>query len=212
MGIFREYGERLDKIARYAINNYFEARKNVEIAEAVYNRENDPHKTLNNYEQQAKASRAKANLFEAQKAVKDARQFMVTEIESIREVGRELQAEINTRFCANGEQVSIGTLELLKSGILKPQEYFSLYDKAQQDGNHTMMRLIGRYAGESAKDAPTKELEMQMTRLANNAQHTMGGEYMTLFGNFLDAYARSANNPAMLNRWDEMTAGIINSF
>lgn len=212
MGIFSEYGRRLDSITKSAIDNYKDAAQKAEIAEVRYNVESDPHKTINNAQQQAVAARAKADMLEAQQATRDAQQFMVKEIDSVRAVGQELQAAVGERFCANGEQVDIGTLELLKSGILKPQEYFSLYSKADKDGNHTMMRLIGKYAGDAAAQAPTQELQHQMESLANNSRHTMGSEYMNLFNAFLDAYSRTANNPAMIAKWDELTAGMINSF
>ena len=87
-----------------------------------------------------------------------------------------------------------------------------LYDKAQKDGNHTMCRLLGKYAGDAAESAPTKELQAQMRTLASNAQSTAGREYTDRFNALLDAYSRTANNPAMMDRWDEITAQNIETF
>ena len=214
MGIFSEYGKRLNSIAKSAMENYKEAAQKAEIAEVRYKAESDPHKdpAHNNYEQQAKAARAKAEMLDAQQALRDAQQFMVKELDSVEAVGRELKAAVFERFCADGEQVNIGTLELLKSGILKSEEYIALFDRANKDGNQTMMRLIGRYAGEAAPKAPTKELEVALERLASTAQHTMGNEYIDTYNAFVDAYSRTARNPAMIDRWDEIAAGIIASF
>ena len=147
-----------------------------------------------------------------QKAAKEAQAFMIQEINSVQAVGRELQAAVTAAFCADGSQVDMATVELMRSGILKPHEYFMLYDKAQKSGNHTMCRLIGKYAGDVAQTAPTQELQAQLNTLANNAQHTAGNDYIMAFNYLQDAYSRTANNPAMMDRWDEMTAATIENF
>lgn len=212
MGIFSEYGKKADSIVKAAMKNYIDARNKAEIATAIYERDADPYAdpSKTNLEQQAKAARSKAAMLDAQKALKDAQQFMLKEIDSVSAVGKELQAAVNERFCADGGQVDIGTLELLKSGILKAKEFFSLYEKAAKDGNHTMMRLIGKYAGDAAVKAPTKELETQLRTLAINSQReTMGNQYIDCFNAYLDAYGRAANNPALVDRWEELTAGTL---
>lgn len=214
MSKFKNYADKVNSIAKAAFNNYREAVQAAEKAEKRYKDECDPHKdpTGSNYEQQARIARAKADMLEAHKAVKDAQAFMQQEINSVQAVGRELQAAVAAEFCADGSQVDMATVELMRSGILKPQEYFMLYDKAQKDGNHTMCRLLGKYAGDAAESAPTRELQAQMRTLATNAQHTAGQEYTDRFNHLLDAYSRTANNPAMIDRWDEITAQNIETF
>ena len=214
MSKFKTYADRVNSIAKAAFDNYREALAKLQKAEKRYKDECDPHKdpTGRDYEQQAAIARAKANMLDAQKAVKDAQAFMLQEINSVQAVGREMQAAVAAAFCADGSQVDMATVELMRSGILKPQEYFMLYDKAQKEGNHTMCRLLGKYAGDAAESAPTKELQAQMRTLASNAQRTAGSEYTDRFNALLDAYSRTANNPAMIDRWDEITAQNIETF
>ena len=211
MSKFKSYADRVNTIAKAAFAAYLDAKAKEERAEARYREETDPYKG-GSYEQQARAARAKADLLDAQKEVKEAQKFMQSEIDNVRAVGRELQAAVAAEYCPDGSQVDMATVELMRSGILKPHEYFSLYEKAQNAGNHTMCRLIGKYIGDAAPNAPTNELQAQMTQIANNAQHTAGQEYTDRFNALLDAYSRTANNPAMMDRWDEITAQNIETF
>ena len=214
MSKFKSYAERVNSIAKAAFDAYNEAARKLEKAEARYKEESSPYKDPGhtNYEQQAKAARARADMLEAQKALRKAKNFMISETASIKAVGRELQEAVSREYTARGEDVDLATLELMKSGILKPQEYFTLYEAAHRNGNNTMMRLIGKYAGETAGKAPTNELQERLNTLANVAQVTPGKEYMDAFNVLEDAYNRTANNPAMMPRWGEITDSVIENF
>jgi len=211
---FKSYAERVNEIARAAFANYIEAAGKQEIAEARYKEETSPYKdpAHNDYKQQAKAARAKAEMLDAQQEVRNAQKFLFEEAASIRAVGRELQEAVNREYSAKGEEVDLATLELLKSGILKPQEYFTLYETAQGNGNNTMCRLIGKYAGEAAENAPTNELQARLIALANAAQQTGGRAFIDAFSMLEDAYNRTANNPAMISSWGKITDSIIANF
>ena len=56
-------------------------------------------------------------------------------------------------FSAKPGQVDTATVELLKSGILEPDEYARLMNDAGTAGNATMQRIIGRFASEAAEQA-----------------------------------------------------------
>lgn len=214
MSKFKPYAERVNSIAKAAFDAYNEAARKLEKAEARYKEESSPYKDPghNNYEQQAKAARAKADMLEAQKALREAKNFMISETASIKAVGRELQEAVTREYAAKGEEVDLATLELMKSGILKAPEYFTLYEAAQGNGNNTMCRLIGKYAGEAADKAPTKELQERLNTLATVAQHTPGKAHMDAFNVLEDAFNRTANNPAMMPRWGEITDSVIENF
>lgn len=214
MSKFVSYVERANSIATSSFDNYKEARDKYQKAEARYKAESSRYKDPagTNYRQQSIAARAKADLLEAEQALRDAQKFMQDEISSVQEVGRELQEAVYREYAAKGEEVDLATLELLKSGILKSQEYFTLYETARGNGNNTMMRLIGKYADEAADKAPTRELQERLHTLYNIASVTPGKEYMDAFSVLEDAYRRTANNPDMIPRWDEMTAAIIKNF
>lgn len=214
MSLFTEYGKRMNDIAKAAMQQYQVALSKVKNAEDIFQKESDPYKdpTRSDFEQQAAISRAKANLYEAQHALKVAKSVMLAEVASIKSVGKELEKAVSEHFVADGSQVDSGTLELLKSGVLKSHEYISLYEKAEKAGNHTMMRIIGKYAGDVSVKAPTAELQRQMNAIANDARRMNGSEYIDRYNTFLDAYNRTANNPSMIPRWDEITDPILKDF
>lgn len=215
MSKFKSYAERVNDIAKAAFANYIEAVENQEKAEARYREETSPYKdpAHNDYKQQAKAARAKADMLEAQQEVRKAQAFMQSEAASIRSVGRELQEAVNREYSAKGEEVDLATLELLKSGILKPQEYITLYETAQGNGNNTMVRIIGKYAGEAADKAPTKDLQERLNTLATVTQYeTPGRAYIEAFNVLEDAYTRTANNPSMIPHWEQLTDNVIANF
>ncbi len=215
MGMFVEFGQRMNKVALDAFSAYIDAREKLAIAEREYNKESNPYldPTGKNYEQQAYAARAKANMLEAQNKLRQEQANLRNGIDSLMAIRKELQAAISEKLCASGDQVDIGTLELLKSGIMKPQEYFTLFNRASESHNHTMMRLIGKYAGEVAPKAPTKELEAQMRVLASNARRAASGdEYLQSCDSFINAYQRTANNPNMLKSWNDIANQILAGF
>ena len=215
MGMFREYGKRLNETALAAISKYIDAREQETIAEKLYKKESDPYldPNHNNYEQQAYAADAKAAYLRSQQKTRDAQKAMLKETDSLMAIRKELQAAISDKLCANGGQVDIGTLELLRSEILRPSEYFTLFSRAKESSNFTMMRLIGRYAGDAAPKAPTKDDEAQLRSLASEArQISMGTEYLQRCDAFIDTYRRTANNPRIAGRWEEMTGEILSGF
>lgn len=214
MSKFKPYAERVNSIAKAAFDAYNEAARKLEKAEARYKELSSPYNDPNHtdYEMQARVARAKADMLEAQQALRDAQKFMQSETASIKAVGRELQEAVTREYAAKGEEVDLATLELMKSGILKAPEYFTLYEAAQGNGNNTMCRLIAKYAGEAADKAPTKELQERLNTLATVAQHTPGKAHMDAFNVLEDAFNRTANNPAMMPRWGEITDSVIENF
>lgn len=212
MSKFREYARKVNTIARAAMEGYTEAAEKAQKADERYNATIARYRGNSGPEAQAAIARARADMLEAQQAKKQAQAFMQKEIDSVAAVGRELKAAVSAAFTADGSQVDMATLELLKSGILKSDEYVSLYNAAANSGNHTMMRLIGKYAGDVAQDAPTKEKETQLRQLESMSRAAMGGQYLEAFNMLQDTYARTANNPSMIKSWDMLTAETIENF
>lgn len=215
MSKFKSYAERVNSIAKSAFENYKDATRKLEEAESNYrvlaSPYNDPAKK--DYELQAKIVNAKADVEEAQNEVKKAKEFMQSEAASIRVVKAELQKAIDAEYSANGEDVDIATLELLKSGALKPMEYISLYETAERNGNYTMQRIIGKFAGEVANKAPTYELQKRLNSISVVSKYgSIGKAHMEAFEVLEDIYSRTAKNPAMIDRWGELTDSIIAEF
>lgn len=57
---------------------------------------------------------------------------------------------------ATGKKVDLATVELLKSGILRPEEIKALINDF--DGNSAMLRIIGNYAYKKGKEEKNNEL------------------------------------------------------
>lgn len=61
-----------------------------------------------------------------------------------------LQKELRADGAASPDAIDGNALELLKSGIMTPDDYYALLDK--YDNNPTMLRMIGKYAQDAADD------------------------------------------------------------
>lgn len=61
-----------------------------------------------------------------------------------------LEAEIKANNAANPDSIDSNALELLKSGIMTADDYYTLLDK--YDDNSTMLRLIGKFAQDAAEN------------------------------------------------------------
>lgn len=130
---------------------------------------------------------------------------------------RELAAAIDDAYSADPAQLDTATLELLKSGILTGSEYAKLLEQAKAASNPTMVRMIGRYAGEAAKargeSHGMNDREATALRMAEyNSRSYTGGDRLQAFDNMVELYHRCTNNPAMIDHWDEFTAETVENF
>ena len=215
MSKFNKYAVRLNEIAKAAFSEYKVAENKYQNAKEKYEHEANPyvqHSTHSKLEQDAAIARAKADMLAAQQALKNAQENMQKQVDSVQNLRRELETAVDEEYCANGEQVDIATLELLKSGVLKSKEYITLFNRAQQNNNYTMQRIIGKYMGDAAEKAPTNELQVQMRTLANSSQVKMGSDEMGVFDALTDVFSRCSRNPLLIDRWDGLTAEAIEEF
>ena len=104
----------------------------------------------------AKSARAQADFLEAKEAYRKAKGVLESHKSEIAALRKELVAELDDHYAADPAALDSNTLELLKSGVLKANEYAKLMDKAQAAGNHTMARMIGKYAADAAEEGGNK--------------------------------------------------------
>lgn len=92
-----------------------------------------------------------------------------------RELRVELQRETKADGLANPDAIDPNGLELLKSGVLTPDDYCGLVDK--YDSNPTMLRLVGRYAQEAAEnltdDRTARGALLQVAVVCKNGQSSV---------------------------------------
>lgn len=96
-------------------------------------------------------------------------------------------------------------------------EYAKLLEQAKAASNPTMVRMIGRYAGEAAKGRGEShgmnDREATALRMAEyNSRSYTGGDRLQAFDNMVELYHRCTNNPAMIDHWDEFTAETVENF
>ena len=104
------------------------------------------------------------------------------------------------------------TMELLRSGILKPAEYATLFENANQANNATMCRLIAKAAADAAANAKDDDVARQFRHTANRGRDVNGQPYMDAFDSMADALDRSLRRTYLIPKWDELTAHIRENF
>ena len=96
-------------------------------------------------------------------------------------------------------------------------EYTKLLEQAKAASNATMVRMIGKYAGDAAKargeSHGMNDREATALRMAEyNSRSYTGGDRLQAFDNMVELYHRCTNNPAMIDHWDEFTAETVENF
>jgi tetratricopeptide (TPR) repeat protein len=192
------------------------ARANFEVikkAEQKLNRakeQADLYHNVSSYDSEVRAKdlRAQADLEEAKKAYEEALKSFKATTSNAKDIRARLEASLEEEYRIRPTQVDAVTLELMKSGIMKSADYRHLLEEAKKDGNHTMTRLIGKYAND-ASDARTKthgatDPEATALRLLANEGNTDNGkEYLDSFDSMDRIYHKCTENPFMIDHWDE---------
>ena len=86
----------------------------------------------NDYERLAQKARAKADYEDAKANLEAAKALLRSMNLDVGQIRKELAAAIEDEYIAKPSQIDTNTLELLKSGILKPGEYSSLMNAAKE--------------------------------------------------------------------------------
>ena len=151
---------------------------------------------------------------EAKKKLDDVKRSMALKINEAENIGRELAAAVEHDCSVDPAQMDMATVELLRSGILRPAEYASLMRDAQTAGNVTMQRVIAKYADTAAEEISKKYgvgdvAAKQLRAVAHEGNANSGRAQLDMFNVLYDAFKRTMNNPAMIPKWNELTAPIL---
>lgn len=213
MSRFNEYARRLDTLARENFQKYINAKEEYENAcdkLAQY----PQHYGNVDHEYECKRIRAIADHAEAKAAfdvVKNEYADTVREVEKIR---AELVNAIEADYIVDPAQLDNNTLELMKSGVLKPADYERFMNDALENENHAMVRMIAKYAEEASKALETSGVDHKtyyegrerLNNVVNACKTDDGREYLEAFDVIAETYRRTVNNPAMISYWDQLTA------
>jgi len=211
MSKFNHYARELNEIATGAFKTFKEADKKLKEATDAINKygrygANIPQGMA------AEHARAKANYYDAKDAFEAAKKGLSTNSEEIKTLRKNLVSAIDAENMANPAQLNTATLELLKSGILSANEYAHLLEQAKSEGNNTMVRLIGKYAADAAKNTQDSAQAMILRGVAYDSKSISGADRVQAFDYMLDVMNRASNNPAMVDCWDELTADTVAKF
>lgn len=200
-----------EKINEYASTIFTEiqnAEEEYHEAEAERNKFKLPS---GDAEYMAKAARAMANFELAKAELNNIKLTIPGKVnDTLSQLRSEYKAEIEKELGANAADINMQQLELLKSGIMKPDEYTAMFNKAASEKNATMLRMIGKYASEAAEqyekvygvyDARCIELRT----VANMAKQDLVSAALSVFDSISEIMRRSVNNPGIIPSWDAFT-------
>ena len=216
MSKFNSYAKKVDEMAKAAFEAYRKAETAYKKAEEKA-RQYPQRNGFVDAEYAAKSARAQADFLEAKAAFETARRTFRDSETQFNGMRKELAAAIDDAYSVDPAQLDTATLELLKSGILKGSEYAKLLNEAKAASNPTMVRMIGKYAGDAAKargeSHGMNDSEAQAMRYAEyDSRNYTGGDRLQAFDNMVELYHRCTNNPAMIDHWDEFTAETVENF
>lgn len=211
MSEFNHFIRQINDIAAEAFKEYTAvetAYKNAESKKNAF-----PSRNGLGYEYDAKCARYAADYAEAAAALdKFRRDGFYGYRKRMDEVRKELVAAVDSHFTADPAALDMATLELLKSGILKPAEYNRLMDKAINDSNHTMARMIGQYAKAAAENAGDRDTATALRSVSYKSNGMNGSNYVEAFDFVTSLYDRCSRNPALYSKWDELAGEVIEKF
>lgn len=219
---FNHFAIKANEIARKGLEELTAAE--TKLAEAEITSKKYPQKTggrIVDTEYLARSARAFADLVEAQKGLERVRRSMDDYSREINSVRDELRAALNDEYAVDPTQLDGNVLELLKSGIMRPDEYIRLLNDAKEKGNYTTMRLICKYADAAASEIEKrygpenpehyKAQELRAAALMSSADPT--GDKLAQYDVILEAFQRSAMNSRMYtHHWGEMVNPILENF
>lgn len=212
MSKYNSYAKRIDEIAKKNFAAYIDAKSAYDAAFDHHTK--NPRPTgISDAATITAAARAEIDYHEKKEALDRVRRELndsVTMIESLRS---ELSKMIASDFMANPDDLDGNTIELMRSGILSPEEFENLANK--NANNHTMLRLIGSYAKQKVAEADRENDFMARRKLntvVDMARRADGRAYLEVFDGIADTYNRCVRNPAMISFWDQLTSEAIERF
>ena len=211
MSKFNHFIRQINDIAAAAFKEYAAdetAYKNAESKKNAYPRRNGLGADYT-----AKSARYEADYAEALAAYdKFRKNGFYGYRQRMNEVRKEFVAAVESHFTADPAALDMATLELLKSGILKPAEYNRLMDKAINDNNHTMARMIGQHAKAAAENTTDRDTATALRSVSYKSNGMNGSNYVEAFDFVTRLYDRCCNNPALYAKWDELAGEVIEKF
>ena len=133
-----------------------------------------------------------------------------------------LASEVQASKCVDPTAVDAAGVELMKSGIMTADDYFTL--AAKYDGNTTMLRLLSKYAADAAADEDNRKDRAALITLSRDCANGTGttlrawDDLMNVV-NYCSGRGGSGNRRitpgvtlSMGEWWDQLSGEIIENF
>ena len=214
MSEFNHFAKELDAAFRAARSEY--AAVYEELAKA---KENASAAGLDAVKKQI----ATLQLQEAEKKMRQEAARIWTEFDAkAADLRRALEKEVQTSNLADPSAIDSNAVELMKTGVLTVDDYFSFADKYSE--NSTMLKLIGHYAKEAADNTDDRKGKVALTVLAQDCAKGTGKtlkawDSMMTAANYCSGRGGSGNRRttpgvtlSMGEWWEQLSGEIIENF
>lgn len=173
MSRYNTYAQRLDTTFRSARDEYAAAYDNLVQArradtDAKAWRPNDTAE-----DKQLRTATAALDLSKADAEFKIADGRIWSEFDMrCKELRKELEKDVQKNSLANPDAIDANALELLKSGALTVEDYYSFAER--YESNATMLRVISKYALDASENADDTKDAVALRILSDNCKTGMG--------------------------------------
>lgn len=223
MSKYNSYARSLDVAFKAARDEYTEAYSSLEQArqadtDAKAWRPND-----NEENKRLRIATAGLELNKADAAFKIAEARIWPEFDAkCKELRKELEKDVQKNSLANPDAIDANALELLKSGALTVEDYYSFVERYK--GNATMLRVISKYALDASENADNTKDAAALRILSDNCKTGMGTvlrawnelEGVASYCSGRGGNSRTAIDPthiiSMGKWWEELTGQAIENF
>lgn len=223
MSRYNTYARRLDTAFKTARDEYAEAYSSLEQARQADTDAKAWRLNDNEEDKRLRIATAALELNKANAAFKIAEARIWPEFDAkCKELRKELEKDVQKNSLANPDAIDANALELLKSGALTVEDYYSFAER--YESNATMLRVISKYALDASENADDTEDAAALRILSDNCKTGMGtvlrawNELEGLAG-YCSGRGGSRNAPtspdfaiSMGKWWEELAGQVIENF
>lgn len=223
MSRYNTYARQLDAAFRTARDEYAEAYSSLEQArqadtDAKAWRPND-----NEEDKRLRIATAGLELNKSDAAFKIAEARIWPEFDAkCKELRKELEKDVQKNSLANPDAIDANALELLKSGVLTVNDYYSFAER--YESNATMLRVISKYALDASENSDNTKDAAALRILADNCKTGVGAvlrawneleglvSYCSGRGGSRNAVTSPDMVVSMGRWWEELVEPVIENF
>ena len=223
MSRYNHFARDLDIAFRAARDEYAAAYDNLEQARQADTDAKAWKPNDNEEDKRLRIATAALELNKADAAFKIAESRIWPEFDTKRkELRKELEKDVQKNSLANPDAIDANALELLKSGALTVEDFYSLSER--YESNTTMLRVISKYALDASENADDTKDALALRILSDNCKTGMGTvlrawnelEGVASYCSGRGGSSRSVTTPehiiSMGKWWEELTGQAIENF